>query len=176
MYKNALHASSSQLKCDAFRELRPIALAPNRSRLESPQTSLRLPRAETESEALTAYDKLWKEFGKAIKMGIVEDSSNRNRLAKLLRVFTSKSPDKLVSLEKYVARMKPDQKHIYFIAGALPDRSLSWRCTSASINAAMPVRQMRLHPVDPCDCRVLASLAVQLCHDTLAPVPTRRAE
>lgn len=51
-------------------------------------------------------------------MGIVEDSSNRNRLAKLLRVYTSKSPDKLVSLEKYVSRMKPDQKHIYFIAGA----------------------------------------------------------
>jgi len=84
-----------------------------------------LPCAETESEALTAYDKLWKEFGKAIKMGIVEDSSNRNRLAKLLRVFTSKSPDKLVSLEKYVARMKPDQKHIYFIAGALSDHSNS---------------------------------------------------
>ena len=51
-------------------------------------------------------------------MGIVEDSSNRNRLAKLLRVYTSKSPDKLVSLEKYVSRMKPDQKHIYFVAGA----------------------------------------------------------
>jgi heat shock protein beta len=61
-------------------------------------------------------------------MGIVEDSSNRNRLAKLLRVHTSKSPDKLVSLEKYVSRMKPDQKHIYFVAGAPdPDEHTSCR-------------------------------------------------
>jgi HSP90 family molecular chaperone len=34
----------------------------------------------------TAYTKLWNEFGKALKMGVVEDTANRNRLAKLLRV------------------------------------------------------------------------------------------
>ena len=33
-----------------------------------------------------AYTKLWNEFGKALKMGVVEDTANRNRLAKLLRV------------------------------------------------------------------------------------------
>lgn len=70
------------------------------------------------AKAKTQYDELWGQFGKAIKMGIVEDAANRNRLAKLLRVHTSKSPDKLVSLDTYVARMKPEQKEIYFIAGA----------------------------------------------------------
>merc|ERR1712216_228524 len=52
------------------------------------------------------YEKFWKSFGKAIKLGIIEDAANRTRLAKLLRFYTSQSPDKLVSLEQYVERMK----------------------------------------------------------------------
>lgn len=31
------------------------------------------------------YAKFWNEFGKSIKLGIIEDAANRNRLAKLLR-------------------------------------------------------------------------------------------
>ena len=31
------------------------------------------------------YAKFWNEFGKSIKLGIIEDATNRNRLAKLLR-------------------------------------------------------------------------------------------
>ena len=50
----------------------------------------------------TKYETFWKSFGKAIKLGIIEDASNRTRLAKLLRFYTSKSPTKLVSLEQYV--------------------------------------------------------------------------
>lgn len=34
------------------------------------------------------YTKFWNEFGKSIKLGIIEDASNRNRLAKLLRFET----------------------------------------------------------------------------------------
>ena len=63
------------------------------------------------------YTTFWKEFGKLIKLGIIEDSSNRQRLAKLLRFSTSKSPDALTSLEAYVERMQPTQKHIYFLTG-----------------------------------------------------------
>merc|ERR1712216_570328 len=63
------------------------------------------------------YEKFWKSFGKAIKLGIIEDASNRTRLAKLLRFYTSQSPDKLVSLEQYVERMKEGQKSIYYVAG-----------------------------------------------------------
>lgn len=73
----------------------------------------------SKAKAISQYDNLWSQFGKSIKMGVVEDAGNRNRLAKLLRVHTSKSPDKLVSLDTYVARMKPEQKQIYFIAGAI---------------------------------------------------------
>lgn len=40
---------------------------------------------EKEDEGPSAYDKFWKAFGKNIKLGIIEDASNRNKLAKLLR-------------------------------------------------------------------------------------------
>jgi HSP90 family molecular chaperone len=38
------------------------------------------------------------QFGKSIKMGIVEDAANRSKLAKLLRFKTSLSEDKYRSL------------------------------------------------------------------------------
>ncbi|ONK71388.1 uncharacterized protein A4U43_C04F8030 [Asparagus officinalis] len=38
-----------------------------------------------------SYAKFWNEFGKSIKLGIIEDAQNRNRLAKLLRFESSKS-------------------------------------------------------------------------------------
>merc|ERR1719261_1828269 len=63
------------------------------------------------------YTKFWKAFGKYIKMGLIEDAANRTRLAKLLRYETSKSADKMISLEDYVANMKEDQKNIYYISG-----------------------------------------------------------
>lgn len=77
--------------------------------------------AESESEPDTEkkgkYAKFWNEFGKSIKLGIIEDASNRNRLAKLLRFESTKSGNKLASLDQYIARMKPGQKDIYYITG-----------------------------------------------------------
>lgn len=52
-----------------------------------------------------------------MKLGIIEDSSNKQRLAKLLRFQTTKSEGKLTSFDEYIARMKPKQKDIYFLAG-----------------------------------------------------------
>ncbi|KAF5897199.1 endoplasmin, partial [Clarias magur] len=62
-------------------------------------------------------DKFWKEFGTNIKLGVIEDHSNRTRLAKLLRFQTSHSESGLSSLEQYVERMKEKQDKIYFMAG-----------------------------------------------------------
>merc|ERR1711959_347764 len=79
--------------------------------------------AETESDKKndddsdSKYTQFWKAFGKYIKMGLIEDAANRTRLAKLLRYATSKSGDKEISLEEYVANMKEDQKNIYYISG-----------------------------------------------------------
>lgn len=62
-------------------------------------------------------EKFWKEFGTNIKLGVIEDHSNRTRLAKLLRFQTSHSDTVLSSLEQYVERMKEKQDKIYFMAG-----------------------------------------------------------
>ncbi|KAI4901546.1 hypothetical protein NFI96_000888 [Prochilodus magdalenae] len=62
-------------------------------------------------------DKFWKEFGTNVKLGVIEDHSNRTRLAKLLRFQTSHSETTLASLEQYVERMKEKQDKIYFMAG-----------------------------------------------------------
>ncbi|KAG7455846.1 hypothetical protein MATL_G00245360, partial [Megalops atlanticus] len=62
-------------------------------------------------------EKFWKEFGTNIKLGVIEDHSNRTRLAKLLRFQTSHSESGLSSLEQYVERMKEKQDKIYFMAG-----------------------------------------------------------
>jgi len=45
------------------------------------------------------YKEFWKEFGKNIKLGVIEDSSNRQKLAKLLRWFSSANSTELTSFD-----------------------------------------------------------------------------
>lgn len=77
---------------------------------------------ESEEQALAPNDpehpyiKFWEQFGKSIKMGVMEDAANKSKLAKLLRFKTSKSDDKYTSLENYVSGMPEWQKDIYFLA------------------------------------------------------------
>ena len=63
------------------------------------------------------YASFWKEFGRVLKEGILEDHPNRESLAKLLRfaTTTSGSETQNVSLEDYVARMKEGQDKIYYV-------------------------------------------------------------
>lgn len=65
-------------------------------------------------EDFTAF---WKEYGTNIKLGVIEDNTNKNRLSHLLRFHSSNDETKMTSLDDYVKRMKTGQENIYFIAG-----------------------------------------------------------
>ncbi|XP_065910732.1 endoplasmin-like [Dysidea avara] len=64
------------------------------------------------------YESFWKEFSTNMKLGIMEDPSNRTRLSKLLRFQSSNDSSEQTSLQAYIDRMKEKQEHIYFIAGS----------------------------------------------------------
>lgn len=63
------------------------------------------------------YATFWKEFGRVLKEGVVDDAAYRERLAKLLRFSSThdESGEQTVSLADYVGRMKDGQTEIYVL-------------------------------------------------------------
>ena len=63
------------------------------------------------------YNTFWDEFGQVLKEGIVEDFSNKDKIAKLLRFATTHndSAEQRVSLQDYVDRMGEEQEAVYYI-------------------------------------------------------------
>merc|ERR1712025_477854 len=68
------------------------------------------------------YKTFYEQFGRNIKLGIHEDSTNRTKVANLLRYYSSHDGgEERTTLADYVTRMKDNQKDIYFITGESVD-------------------------------------------------------
>lgn len=70
----------------------------------------------SESENKEDFKKFWENFGKFLKLGCIEDSANHKRITPLLRFYSSKSEEELISLDDYVENMDEKQKAIYYLA------------------------------------------------------------
>ena len=70
-----------------------------------------------EQEKKDKYANFWKEFGPVLKEGIGEDSTNKERIAKLLRFASTQNDTDVqnVSFADYASRMKEGQDKIYYV-------------------------------------------------------------
>ena len=73
------------------------------------------------------FTKFWDQFGLVLKEGVVEDASNRDKLARLLRFNTTRSAgaEQSRSLKDYLADAKPEQKVIYYLVAESPTAARS---------------------------------------------------
>jgi len=69
------------------------------------------------SENKEDYKKFYEAFGKNIKYGIHDDSTNRDKLAEFLRYNSTKSGSDETSLKDYITRMKEGQEFIFYVCG-----------------------------------------------------------
>merc|ERR1712025_1240246 len=99
------------------------------------------------SEKKDDYKKFYEQFSKNIKLGIHEDSTNRAKVAELLRYHTSKSGDEQISFKEYVDRMKEGQNDIYYITG----ESIQAVSSSPFLEALRKKGIEVLYMVDPVD-------------------------
>jgi len=82
-----------------------------------------------------------------LKLGIHEDSTNRNKLAEYLRYHSSKSGDEQTSLKEYINRMKEGQKDIFFVTG----ESRAAVAASPFVESLIKKGYEVLYMVDPID-------------------------
>lgn len=102
----------------------------------------------------TEWEPFWGNYGKVIKYGILEDSSNKERLSKLLRFHSSAGPNQ-TTLQGYVDRFQPGQEEIYFLAG----ESLEHVKVSPLLEKLQDRNLEVLYLVDPIDEYVFTQLS-----------------
>jgi len=64
-----------------------------------------------------AYETFWREFGRAIKEGLLTDADNRESILDICSFASTRDASALTTLKQYVERMPSEQKHVYFMTG-----------------------------------------------------------
>ena len=85
--------------------------------IDSEDLPLNMKQIEEITEDKDAFKKFYEQFGKNLKLGIHEDSTNKKKLAGYLRFATSTSGNEMYSLYDYVSRKQENQKDIFYITG-----------------------------------------------------------
>lgn len=106
------------------------------------------------SENAEDFKKFYEQFSKNIKLGIHEDSTNRQKLAEYLRYHTSKSGEDVISFKDYIGRMKEGQKDIYIITA----ESRAAAAASPFVEALKKRDLEVIYMVDPIDEYVIQQL------------------
>ncbi|MBW4718562.1 molecular chaperone HtpG [Saccharothrix obliqua] len=63
------------------------------------------------------YRKFWREFGAAVKEGLLSDTENRDTILGIASFASTHDAEEPTTLAGYVERMKDDQRHIYYMTG-----------------------------------------------------------
>ncbi len=71
------------------------------------------------------YIKFWNNFGAVLKEGLCEGSEFREKILEVCRFYSSKSPEKLISIAEYLDRVKPGQDKIYFLTAESVEKAKS---------------------------------------------------
>ena len=73
--------------------------------------------AEMQEKNAEIYQKVWAQFGRALKEGVSSDYENKEKLLPLLLFESSHDPKELTTLKGYLERMKPEQDEILYLTG-----------------------------------------------------------
>ncbi|BBA98438.1 putative heat shock protein [Actinacidiphila reveromycinica] len=69
------------------------------------------------SSAPDRYATLWREFGRVLKEGLLDDADNREAILGVSSFATTHDKDAPTTLAQYVERMKDGQEHIFYLTG-----------------------------------------------------------
>ncbi|MEU9793742.1 molecular chaperone HtpG [Streptomyces sparsogenes] len=69
------------------------------------------------SENADRYATFWKEFGRAVKEGLLDDFENRDAILEISSFASTHDPERPTTLRQYLDRMKDGQQHIYYMTG-----------------------------------------------------------
>ncbi len=105
---------TEDLPLNVSREM--LQATPVLARIRRAVTGRVLSELKTRAKEAEDYATFWGNFGAVMKEGLWEENEHRKELATLVR-FASSAETGLVSLPDYVARMKPGQGAIYYLAG-----------------------------------------------------------